>query len=171
MSKFNTLFEEQISQYTKPGPVAGDYVKIRSNYTESDWWKGLDEARQNYVNEILTFMEQGKNLMLSTIKRNLYVPEPRHANQVPSSDSVNWTSADVTLEHNPGFYTHTLTIPVDLLEFDMTWDEARGKRRQKGEEREVTLKPQDVENKSIDIGQQTHVPGGDYKLSTEQYLP
>ena len=169
MSKFNTLFEEQISQYTKPGPVAGDYVKIRSNYKDSDWWKGLDEARQNYVNEILTFVEQGKHLMLSTIKKSMY--ETRHANQAPSSDATNWDTADITLEQNPGFYSHSLTIPIELLEFDMTWDEARGKHKQKGEEREVTLKPQEVENKSIDVGQQTHVPGGDYKLSTEQYLP
>ena len=47
MSKFDTLFEEQIGQFTRPGPVAGDYVKIKGTCKSSDWYKGLGEARQN----------------------------------------------------------------------------------------------------------------------------
>ena len=31
-------------------------------------------------------------------------------------------------------------------------------------------KPEEVEDPTIDIGQQTHVPDGDYKLSTANYL-
>ena len=169
MSKFNTLFEEQIGQFTKPGPVAGDYVKIRSNYKSSDWYKGLDESRQNYVGEIMTLVEQGKYLMLSTIKRNMY--ETRHPNQPESTDSLNWSSADIVVEVNPGFFSHTLTVPVELLEFDMSWAEARGTRPVKGEDAEVELKPKDVEDKAIDIGSQTKVPDGDYKLGTANYMP
>ena len=39
MSKFDTLFEEQIGQFVKPGPIAGDYVKFASNLKSSDWYK------------------------------------------------------------------------------------------------------------------------------------
>ena len=169
MSTFDTLFEEQIGQFTKPGPVAGDYVKIKSNYKSSDWYKGLDESRQNYVGEIMTLVEQGKYLMLSTIKRNMY--ETRHPNQPESTDSLNWSSADIVVEVNPGFFSHTLTVPVELLEFDMSWEEARGTRPVKGEDAKVELKPSDAEDKAIDIGPQTKVPDGDYKLGTANYLP
>jgi len=58
-----------------------------------------------------------------------------------------------------------------LLEFDMSWEEARGTRPVKGEDAEVELKPSNAEDKAIDIGQQTKVPDGDYKLGTANYLP
>jgi hypothetical protein len=167
MSKFDTLFEEQIGQFTRPGPVAGDYVKIKGTCKSSDWYKGLGEARQTYVNEILTLVEQGKYLMLSTIKKNMY--ETRHPNKSEATDSQGWDIADIVVEVNPGFFSHNLTVPMDLLEFDMSWEEARATRPVKGEDLEVELKPRDAEDKAIDIGQQTKVPDGDYKLSTEGY--
>ena len=169
MSKFDTLFEEQIGQFTKPGPVAGDYVKIKGTCKSSDWYKGLGEARQGYVNEILTLVEQGKYLMLSTIKKNMY--ETRHPNQSEATDSQGWDTADIVVEVNPGFFSHNLTIPVDLLEFDMSWEEARATRPVKGDQGEVELKPKDTEDKAIDIGQQTKVPDGNYNLGTANYLP
>ena len=63
------------------------------------------------------------------------------------------------------------TIPMELLEFDMSWEEHRGTRTDKTNDQEdhSTLKPEEVEDKAIDIGQQTKVPNGDYKLSTESY--
>ena len=169
MSKFDTLFEEQIGQFTKPGPVAGDYVKIKNNFKSSDWYKGLDEARQNYVQEILTLVEQGKYLMLSTTKREAF--DVRSATQPESTDTTTWSIADIVVEVNPGFFTHTLTLPVELLEFDMSWAEARATRPVQGDQGEVELKPKDVEDKAIDIGQRTAVPDGDYKLGTANYLP
>ena len=62
MSKFDTLFEEQIGQFVKPGPIAGDYVKFASNLKSSDWYSGLSETRKAYVDEIATLAEQGKPL-------------------------------------------------------------------------------------------------------------
>ena len=117
----------------------------------------------------MALVEQGKLLMLSTIKKGMY--ETRHANQAPSSDASNWDTADITVEYNPGFYSHSLTVPVELLEFDMTWAEARGTHKMKGQEDSSTLKPEEAETKNIDIGQQTNVPGGDYKLGTANYMP
>ena len=106
MSKFNTLFEEQLGQFTQQGPIAGDYVKIKGEHTSSEWYKALDETRQNYVNEILTLSEQGKYLMLSTIKKGIY-----------ETDTVDSEAqlADIAVEMAPGFYDHNLTIPMELL--------------------------------------------------------
>ena len=170
MSKFDTLFEEQIGQFTKPGPVAGDYVKLKSNFKSSDWYKGLDEARQNYVQEILTLVEQGKYLMLSTTKREGF--DVRSATQPAATDQTTWSVADVVVEVNPGFFSHSLSLPVELLEFDMSWAEARATRPVQGDQAEEH-EAKKVEDKAIDIGQQTKVPNGDYTLadSTANYLP
>jgi len=167
MSKFDILFEEQMGEFTRPGPIAGDYVKLKSNFKASDWYKGLDEARHNYIQEILTLVEQGKYLMLSTTKREAF--DVRSATQPESTDTTTWSIADIVVEVNPGFFSHTLTLPVELLEFDMSWAEARATRPVQGDQGEVELKPKDVEDKTIDIGQQTKIPNGDYKLSTENY--
>ena len=171
MSKFNTLFEGQIGQFTQVGPIAGDYVKIKGDIKTSDWYKSLNEAKQNYVNEILTLVEQGKYLMLSTIKSAKYEVAQKSPTQREGTSTSDWDIADVVVETNPGFFSHSITIPLNLLEFDMSWDEARGTQRIKSEDAEVTLKPKDVEDKAIDIGQQTKVPDGNYKLGTANYLP
>jgi hypothetical protein len=167
MSKFNTLFEEQLGEFTKPGPVAGDYVKLKGNFKSSDWYKGLDESRKNYVQEIITLVEQGKYLMLSTTKREGF--DVRSATQPASTDTTTWSVADVVVEVNPGFFSHTLSLPVELLEFDMSWAEARGTRPVQGGDQGEEHEAKDVEDKAIDIGQQTKVPDGDYTLSTANY--
>ena len=69
MSKFDTIFEAQIGRFVKSGPIAGDYVKFASNMKSSDLYSGLDEARKAYVDQIVTVAEEGKPLMLSTIKK------------------------------------------------------------------------------------------------------
>jgi len=163
MSKFDTIFEQQIERFVKSGPIAGDFVKFKEDYKSSDWYKSLDETRQNYVNEILTFSEQGKYLMLSTIKKGIY-----------ETDTVDSEAqlADIAVEMAPGLYDYNLTVPMELLEFDMSWSEHRGTRTDKTNDQEdhSTLKPEEVEDKAIDVGQETHVPGGDYILSTAGYL-
>ena len=71
MSKFDTLFEQQVARFVKSGPIAGDYVNFKKGYESSDWYKSLDKARQDYIQEIKTLSEQGKPLMLSTIKKGI----------------------------------------------------------------------------------------------------
>ena len=92
----------------------------------------------------------------------------RSATQPAPTDTTTWSIADIVVEVNPGFFSHTLTVPVELLEFDMSWAEARGTRPVQGDQGEEH-QAKDVEDKAIDIGQQTKVPSGDYKLSTESY--
>jgi len=165
MSTFDTLFEQQIGRFVKSGPIAGDYIKLKNDIKSSDWYKSLGEARQNYVNDILTLSEQGKPLMLSTIKKGVYETE--------STDSQAWNVADIVVEYAPGFYQQSLSLPVELVEFDMTWEEARGTQKDPTNDQEdhSTLKPEPVEDKVIDVGQQTTVPDGDYKLGTANYMP
>tara|TARA_R100000008_G_C3581637_1_gene168953 strand:- start:661 stop:1155 length:495 start_codon:yes stop_codon:yes gene_type:complete len=162
MSKFDTLFEAQIGRFVKSGPIAGDYVKLKNGCESSDWYKSLDKVRQDYVQEIKTLSEQGKPLMLSTIKKGLYETE--------TTDSQAQL-ADITVEMAPGFYQNNLTIPLELLEFAETWDEHRAtKTDPTNDQRDAqTLKPEVVEDQEID-GHQTKVPGGDYKLNTAKYL-
>jgi hypothetical protein len=163
MSKFDTIFEAQIGRFVKSGPIAGDYVKFASNLKSSDWYSGLDEARKGYVDEIATLSEQGNPLMLSTIKKAVYETE--------TTDSDKQL-ADIAVEISPGFYAQKLTIPMELLEFAISSADARGTQKNPNQDQEnpTTLKPEEVEDKAIDVGQQTKVPNGDYKLTTAKYL-
>ena len=164
MSKFDTLFEQQVARFVKSGPIAGDYVNLKKGYESSDWYKSLDKSRQDYIQEIKTLAEQGKPLMLSTIKKGLY-----------ETDTVDSQAqlADIVVEYAPGFYQQSLTIPLELLEFAETWDEHRATKTDPTNDQKdhTTLKPKEVEDKAIDVGQQTHVPDGDYKLGTANYMP
>ena len=170
MSKFDTLFEAQIGQFVKPGPIAGDYVKFASNLKSSDWYKELSESRKAYVEEIVTLAEQGKPLMLSTIKRAIY---ENPAKTIPGKDEgFNDQFADIVVEYAPGLYQQSLSLPIQLVELTLCKDSARGTQKDPSNDQEdkSTLKPEEVEDPTIDIGQQTNIPDGDYKLSTERYL-
>lgn len=171
MSKFDTLFEEQIGQFVKPGPIAGDYVKFASNLKSSDWYKELSESRKAYVEEIITLAEQGKPLMLSTTKRAIY---ENPSKTIPGKDEgFNDQFADIVVEYAPGFYQQSLSLPLQLLELTLGKDEARATQKDPSNDQEdkSTLKPEEVEDQTIDVGQQTHVPDGNYKLGTSNYLP
>ena len=163
MSKFDTIFEAQIGRFVKSGPIAGDYVKFAGNLKSSDWYSGLDEARKSYVDEIVTVSEEGKPLMLSTIKKAVYETE--------TTDSQEQL-ADIAVEISPGFYAQNLTIPLELLEFAISSADARGTQKDptKDQKNPTTLKPEVQEDSDIDVGQQTKVPDGDYKLTTAKYL-
>jgi len=170
MSKFDTLFEAQIGQFVKPGPIAGDYVKFASDLKSSDWYKELSESRKAYVEEIVTLAEQGKPLMLSTIKRAIY---ENPAKTIPGKDEgFNDQFADIVVEYAPGLYQQSLSLPIQLVELTLCKDSARATQKDPSNDQEdkSTLKPEEVEDPTIDIGQQTHVPDGDYTLSTERYL-
>ena len=163
MSKFDKIFEAQIGRFVKSGPIAGDYVKFASNFKSSDWYSNLDEARKAYVEEIVTVTEEGKPLMLSTIKKPVYETE--------TTDSETQL-ADIAVEISPGFYAQNLTIPINLLEFDISSADARGTQKDPTNDQKnpTTLKPEVQEDSDIDVGQQTKVPDGDYKLTTANYL-
>ena len=163
MSKFDNIFEAQIERFVKSGPIAGDYVKFASNLKSSEWYGGLDEARKAYVDEIATISEQGKPLMLSTIKKAVYETE---------TTDTDKQLADIAVEITPGFYAQKLTVPIELLEFAISSADARGTQKDPTNDQEdpTSLTPEEAEDKAIDVGQQTKVPNGDYKLTTAKYL-
>jgi len=163
MSKFNTIFEAQIGRFVKSGPIAGDYVKFAKNLKSSDWYSSLGEARKAYVDEVITVSEEGKPLMLSTIKKAVYETETTDSDQ---------QLADIVVEISPGFYAQNLTIPIELLEFAISSADARGTQKDPTNDQAnpTTLKPEVAEDAAIDVGQQTKVPNGDYKLNTAKYL-
>ena len=170
MSKFDTLFEEQIGQFVKPGPIAGDYVKFASNFKSSDWYKELSESRKAYVEEIVTLAEQGKPLMLSTIKRAIY---ENPAKTVPGKDDgFNAQFADIVVEYAPGLYQQSLSLPIQLVELTLDKLEARATQKDPSNDQEdkSTLKPEDVEDPTIDVGTDPHLQDGDYKLGTANYM-
>ena len=163
MSKFDTLFEQQVARFVKSGPIAGDYVKFKAGCESSDWYKSLDKSRQDYIQEIKTLSEQGKPLMLSTLKKGIY-----------ETDTVDSQAqlADIVVEYAPGLYQQSLTIPLELLEFAETWDEHRATSKDPTNDQKdhTSLKPEVAEDKAVD-GHQTKVPDGNYTLGTANYMP
>lgn len=163
MSKFDTIFEAQISRFVKSGPIAGDYVTFSKSMKSSDWYKNLDGARKNYVEEIVTLVEQGKHLMLSTIKKAVYETE---------TTDTDKQLADIAVEITPGFYAQKLTIPLELLEFAISAADARGTQKDPTNDQKdpTTLKPELAKDAELAVGNQTKIPGGDYTLNTAKYL-
>jgi len=163
MSKFDTIFEAQIERFVKSGPIAGDYVKFAGSMKSSDWYSTLDEARKAYVDEIITVSEEGKPLMLSTIKRGLY-----DTNTTDTTSQI----ADIAVEVSPGFYAQKLTIPLELLEFAISSADARGTQKDPTNDQKdnTTLKPEEAKETVADIGQPCRIPDGDYKITTAKYL-
>ena len=69
-------------------------------------------------------------------------------------------------------YQNNLTIPLELLEFDISSADARGTQKDPTNDQKdpTTLKPEEAQDVATDIGQPTKVPNGDYKLTTAKYL-
>jgi hypothetical protein len=162
MGKFNKIYEQVYQRYSKASAIPGDYVKIRSNVKSSDWYKNLDEARKGYVDSIIQLQEAGRFILFSALKSAQY-----ETNVLNSGEHF----ADIAVEEAPGFYSNPLTIPVELVEFDETYENHRGTRTDKNNEQQVETneKPEPVEDKEIEIGSKTKIEGGDYKLAGESY--
>ena len=61
---------------------------------------------------------------------------------------------------------------MELLEFAISSADARGTQKDptNDADHKVTLKPEEAETTAADVGQPTHAPDGDYKLTTAKYL-
>jgi hypothetical protein len=162
MGKFSELYEEVYQRYEKTSAIPGDYVKIRSNVKSSDWYKNLDEARKAYVDNIIQLQEAGKYILFSAIKSTQY-----ETNKLGSKEFI----ADITVEEAPGLYNNALSLPIELVEFDMTGEEHRATRTDKTNEKQenITAKPEPVEDPELAVGNSSKIDGGDYKLASENY--
>lgn len=168
MEKFNNIYEQVAARYEKASAIPGDYVKIRSNVKSSEWYKSLDDARKNYVDSIIQLQEDGTPILFSALKGTQY-----DTNVLGAKEYL----ADITCELAPGFYQNPLTIPVELVEFDMTRDENRGTRTNPNNEKEEKINhdPEPVKDQDVAVGNSSKVEGGDYKLANEsstlRYMP
>ena len=168
MGKFNKIYEEVYQRFEKVNAIPGDYIKIRSNVKSSDWYKSLDETRKGYVDSIITLQEAGKFILLSAVKSTQY-----ETNALGSKEYI----ADITVEEAPGFYSNALSIPVELIEYDMSSSDHRGTRKDETNEKQekITSKPEPVKPEESEIGSKTRIPNGDYSLAndsyTSKYLP
>jgi len=162
MGKFSKLYEEVYQRYEKTSAIPGDYVKIRSNVKSSDWYKNLDEARKAYVDNIIQLQEDGKFILFSAIKSTQY-----ETNRLGSKEYI----ADITIEEAPGFYNNALSLPIELIEFDMTGEDHRATRIDKNNEKQenITAKPEPVKDSDIAVGNSSKLQGGNYKLAGESY--
>ena len=162
MGKFNEIYEEVYQRYEKTCAVPGDYVKIRSNVKSSDWYKNLDESRKTYVDSIIQLQESGKFILFSAIKSTQY-----ETNALGSKEYI----ADITVEEAPGFYNNPLSIPIELVEFDMTSSDHRGTRTDKTNEKEekINHKPEPATDQEVLVGNKHKHDGGSYKLAGESY--
>ena len=161
MGKFNEIYEEVYQRYEKTCAVPGDYVKIRSNVKSSDWYKNLDESRKTYVDSIIQLQESGKFILFSAIKSTQY-----ETNALGSKEYI----ADITVEEAPGFYNNPLSIPIELVEFDMTSSDHRGTRTDKTNEKEEKITTgEPAEDKDTLVGNKTKHESGNYKLAGESY--
>lgn len=162
MGKFYEIYEEVYQRYEKTCAIPGDYVKIRSNVKSSDWYKSLDDTRKTYVDNIVQLQDAGKFILFNAIKSTQY-----ETNALGSKDYI----ADISVEEAPGYYTHPLSIPMDLVEFDMTGDEHRGTRTDKNNEKEekINHKPEPATDQDILVGNKQKHEGGSYKLAGESY--
>ena len=162
MGKFDKIYEEVYQRFEKVSAIPGDYIKIRSNVKGSDWYKGLDDTRKSYVDGIVNLQNEGKFLLLSAIKSTQY-----ETNALGSKEFI----ADIAVVEAPGLYTNSLSIPVELIEYHMSYDEHRGNSHDKTNEKEekITTKPEEVQDQSVDIGNSTKHDNGDYKLAGESY--
>ena len=137
------------------------YVKIRSNVKSSDWYKNLDESRKTYVDSIIQLQESGKFILFSAIKSTQY-----ETNALGSKEYI----ADITVEEAPGFYNNPLSIPIELVEFDMTSSDHRGTRTDKTNEKEEKVTTgEPAEDKDTLVGNKTKHESGNYKLAGESY--
>ena len=162
MGKFSKLYEEVYQRYEKTSAIPGDYVKIRSNVKSSDWYKNLDEARKGYVDSIIAMQEAGKFILFSAIKSTQY-----ETHKLGSNEYI----ADITIEEAPGLYTNSLSLPIELIEFDMTGEDHRATRTDKNNEQQVETnsKPEPVQDKDVEVGNKSKIDGGNYKLAGESY--
>ena len=108
--------------------------------------------------------------MLSTIKRAIYENPAKTIHGV--DDGFNAQFADIVVEYAPGLYQHHVSVPIQLIELTVTSPEARGTQKDPSNDQEdkSTLKPEDVEEPTIDVGTEPHLQDGDYKLGTANYM-
>lgn len=171
-SKFNPLFESIYSRFKDgSGFLAGDVVKLKSNYKSLDCYKKLSE---NVRQRIEDMVKTGNNIRVGRL---------HNAQFSNSYGALGGTDAPAHLadcyeEVAPSFWRNLVTLPVECLEtanpaFDLPPVPANQKDKQRAYQKPLEA-TKDKPNTGAEIDEQTKVgkkqtrlKDGEYKLATD----
>ena len=168
-SKFNSLFQEAYSRYTKGnGFLVGDVVKLKSGYENLESYKKLGENVKQRIKDIIS---TGNNIRVG----KLHNTDVAARYSADNTDSAQANLADCYEEASPGFWRNLITIPVECLEEINTGANLAPVPEGQRDTKERVAGPEKVgkhkwhKGKAIndqnELGKkQNWVKGGDYKL-------
>ena len=171
-SKFNPLFETIYSRFQNgAGFLAGDVVKLKSNYKNLECYKALGENVKQRIEDIT---KTGNNIRVGRLHNSHF----SNSYGAMGGTDAPATLADCYEEVAPSFWRNLVTIPVECLEtanplIDLPPVPANQKDKQRAYQKPLEAS-KDKPNKDAAIDEQTkvgkkqtHVPKGDYDLATK----
>ncbi len=171
-SKFNPLFETIYSRFQNgAGFLAGDVVKLKSNYKNLECYKALGENVKQRIEDIT---KTGNNIRVGRLHNSHF----SNSYGAMGGTDAPATLADCYEEVAPSFWRNLVTIPVECLEtanplVDLPPVPANQKDKQRAYQKPLEAS-KDKPNKGTEIDEQTkvgkkqtHAPKGDYELATK----
>jgi len=171
-SKFNPLFETIYSRFQNgAGFLAGDVVKLKSNYKNLECFKALGENVKQRIEDIT---KTGNNIRVGRLHNSHF----SNSYGAMGGTDAPATLADCYEEVAPSFWRNLVTIPVECLEtanplVDLPPVPDNQKDRQRAYQKPLEAS-KDKPNKDAAIDEQTRVgkkqtraPKGDYELATK----
>lgn len=171
-SKFNPLFENIYSRFQNGnGFLAGDVVKLKSEYKNLECYKRLGE---NVKQRIEDMVKTGNNIRVG----RLHNAEFSNSYGAFGGTDAPASLADCYEEVAPSFWRNLVTIPVECLEtanpaLDLPPVPANQKDKPRAYQKPLEV-TKDKPNKGAEIDEQTkvaekqtHAQKGDYDLATK----
>ena len=169
-SKFNPLFESIYSRFREgSGFLAGDVVKLKSNYESMDCFKSLAE---NVKQRVQDMVKSGNNIRIGRLHN-------KHSGYGGLGGPIHPAChADLYEEVAPSFWRNLVTVPVDVIEEVDTGvnlppvpDNQKDTRDRVTEPKEASkdkkYKSKETDDQTKLAEKQTHVKKGDYELATK----
>ena len=169
-SKFNPLFESIYDRFREgSGFLAGDVVKLKSNYESMDCFKSLAE---NVKQRVQDMVKTGNNIRIGRLHN-------KHSGYGALGGPIHPAChADLYEEVAPSFWRNLVTVPVDVIEGVDTGvnlpsvpDSQKDTRDRVTEPKEVSkdksYKSKETDEQTKLAEKQTHVKKGDYELATK----
>lgn len=171
-SKFNPLFETIYSRFQNgAGFLAGDVVKLKSNYKNLECYKNLGENVKQRIEDIV---KTGNNIRVGRLHNSHF----SNSYGAFGGTDAPATLADCYEEVAPSFWRNLVTVPVECLEtnnpaLDLPPVPEGQKDKQRAYQKPLEV-AKDKPNKGAEIDEQTkvgkkqtHAQKGDYKLATD----
>lgn len=169
-SKFNPLFETIYSRFKDgSGFLAGDVVKFKSDYKNTDQYKKLSENIKQRIDDMI---KAGNNIRVGRLHN-------RDASFGALGGAAEPASlADLYEEVAPSFWRNLVTVPVELLETNNPAIDLPPVPDSQKDKPRAYVKPIEAKNDKANKGpeineqtktgkKQTHADKGDYELATK----